>query len=217
MDRETSEGQRPAAYTNLRVNQNVTSAAGPASRDIYRDQQVATAPAQQPEQNQVPASQPEPPKNSKAGKIGLIIGIVIVVIAAIAIFMMIFGKKASGNNNNTSSGDPAAGPKTVANAFIDDLQQDDTASAYHLESADFQSLSDKQVELSDPSKYVPNVNTQMTGTATGIDKGQYVAEVAYKLDNGSKSLYVELTLEENDGVWQIDGFDSSYTLLVPSI
>jgi len=123
----------------------------------------------------------------------------LVVLGAIAIAILF-----------TVLGNALEKPVTVSNQFVDAVQANDPSAAYALTSTAFKDATPE----SSLKSIINRVSTplkgdeKMTGKSIKAVNGVNTAEVNYTVENSGKTYYMQVTLKENDGNWQVQGFSS---------
>jgi hypothetical protein len=95
--------------------------------------------------------------------------------------------------------------RSATNAYLDDLQQGDTAAAYdRLCNQLKQSFSEPEYDAIVREKGLPSAH-KLTSTSVHNDNGQRTAEVTARLNVSGGTRTHEFTLVREDGVWRICG------------
>lgn len=149
-----------------------------------------------------PSTDPAPAPKKRVPKWVIILLSVIgglVVLGAIAVVVLI-----------TVVGNALAKPVEVSNQFVDAVQVNNPSAAYALTSDAFKNITSESSLESVVSRVSAPLNGEEKITKKSVKavNGVNTAEVSYTVTNDDKTYYMLVTLKENGGKWQVQGFNS---------
>jgi hypothetical protein len=123
----------------------------------------------------------------------------LVVLGGIAIAVLIF-----------VVGGALAKPLTISTQFVDAVQAQNSSAAYALTSDAFKDATPETSLKSIIDRVGPLLQGEekVTGQAVKAVNGVNRAAISYSVDHEGTTYYMLVTLQENDGTWQVQGFQS---------
>ncbi len=107
-------------------------------------------------------------------------------------------------------GSSLARPVAVSNQFIDAIQANDASAAYALGSGAFKNA----VTEASLAGTIERISSTFSGDEVIINQkvktmnGTNTAEIEYAVENGGSTYYMLISLQENNGQWQVQAFKS---------